>query len=70
MKNEPDADPVIAIDPGHGGKDPGSIGSDGTDEADLNLKIAKNPCYIFPCASQGKKPSKKRSVAGIKYEPK
>ncbi|MCR8980511.1 N-acetylmuramoyl-L-alanine amidase family protein [Brevibacillus laterosporus] len=47
MKNEPDADPVIAIDPGHGGKDPGSIGSDGTDEADLNLKIAKKTYSIF-----------------------
>ncbi|WP_268878079.1 N-acetylmuramoyl-L-alanine amidase [Brevibacillus sp. VP] len=58
------------MDPGHGGKDPGSIGSDGTDEADLNLKIAKNLFYIFPCANQGRKPSKKRSVAGIKYEPK
>ncbi|MED1664007.1 N-acetylmuramoyl-L-alanine amidase family protein [Brevibacillus laterosporus] len=47
MKNEPDADPVIAIDPGHGGKDPGSIGSDGTDEADLNLKIAKKLILYF-----------------------
>ncbi|MGG0757435.1 N-acetylmuramoyl-L-alanine amidase family protein [Brevibacillus laterosporus] len=42
------ADPVIAIDPGHGGKDPGSIGSDGTDEADLNLKIAKKLILYFP----------------------
>ncbi|XOS90823.1 N-acetylmuramoyl-L-alanine amidase family protein [Brevibacillus laterosporus] len=49
MKNEPDADPVIAIDPGHGGKDLGSIGSDGTDEADLNLKIAKTMLYFSMC---------------------
>lgn len=32
---------VIAIDPGHGGKDPGAIGSRGTREKDVVLKIAK-----------------------------
>lgn len=33
---------VIAIDPGHGGKDPGAIGSKGTREKDVVLKIAKH----------------------------
>ncbi|MBE5906003.1 MAG: N-acetylmuramoyl-L-alanine amidase [Lachnospiraceae bacterium] len=32
---------VIVIDPGHGGKDPGKIGSDGTMEKTLNLQVAK-----------------------------
>ncbi len=30
----------IAIDPGHGGSDPGKIGTGGTKEKDINLKIA------------------------------
>ncbi|WP_439743022.1 N-acetylmuramoyl-L-alanine amidase family protein [Bacillus pseudomycoides] len=33
---------VIVIDPGHGGNDPGSIGSKGTKEKDITLKTAKN----------------------------
>ena len=32
---------VIAIDPGHGGKDPGAIGPKGTKEKDVVMKIAK-----------------------------
>ena len=32
---------IIAIDPGHGGKDPGAIGSQGTHEKDVTLAIAK-----------------------------
>jgi len=31
---------TIVIDPGHGGKDPGAIGSDGTQEKDIVLSIA------------------------------
>lgn len=32
---------TIVVDPGHGGPDGGTIGTDGTEEADLNLAIAK-----------------------------
>ncbi len=32
---------VVAIDPGHGGKDPGAIGRNGTREKDVVLKIAR-----------------------------
>lgn len=32
---------VIAIDPGHGGKDPGAIGNQGTHEKDVTLAIAR-----------------------------
>lgn len=31
---------VIAIDPGHGGFDPGALGTNGADEKDINLAIA------------------------------
>jgi len=34
-------DVVIALDPGHGGKDPGALGRKGTREKDIVLKIAK-----------------------------
>lgn len=33
--------PVIVIDPGHGGKDPGAIGKRGTREKDITLKLAR-----------------------------
>ena len=32
---------IVVIDPGHGGKDPGAIGFNGTFEKDINLKFAK-----------------------------
>ncbi|WP_418152855.1 N-acetylmuramoyl-L-alanine amidase [Litorimonas sp. RW-G-Af-16] len=35
------AKPVIVIDPGHGGKDPGAIGSKGTHEKVITLSAAK-----------------------------
>ena len=34
-------DPVLIIDPGHGGEDGGAVAPDGTLEADLNLVIAQ-----------------------------
>lgn len=33
--------PVLIIDPGHGGEDGGAVAPDGTQEADVNLSIAK-----------------------------
>ena len=32
--------PVLVIDPGHGGFDPGAVASDGTAESQVNLKVA------------------------------
>ncbi|UJP06255.1 MAG: N-acetylmuramoyl-L-alanine amidase [Nitrosomonas sp.] len=32
---------IVAIDPGHGGKDPGAVGNQGTYEKDITLAIAK-----------------------------
>lgn len=42
-KIQPDAvrDVIVAIDPGHGGDDPGAIGNQGTREKDVVLKISK-----------------------------
>lgn len=37
----PRRDIVVAIDPGHGGQDPGAIGSHGTKEKDIVLSIAR-----------------------------
>lgn len=34
----------IAIDPGHGGSDPGAVGPNGLQEADVNLAICKHVC--------------------------
>lgn len=36
-----DRDVVIAVDAGHGGKDPGAIGRDGTEEKNVTLAIAR-----------------------------
>ena len=31
---------LVAVDPGHGGRDPGKVGADGQLEKDINLEIA------------------------------
>jgi len=36
----PQSQPVIAIDPGHGGRDPGAIGVDGIQEKDIVLSVS------------------------------
>jgi len=41
QKSQPRRDVVIAIDAGHGGKDPGAIGQKKTREKDVTLQIAK-----------------------------
>jgi N-acetylmuramoyl-L-alanine amidase len=49
LKNIPNADNdnnwsrkiTIAIDPGHGGEDPGALGASGSREKDITLKVAK-----------------------------
>jgi len=38
---QPQRDLVIAIDPGHGGKDPGALGRNGTLEKDIVLAVAR-----------------------------
>lgn len=38
---------IIAIDPGHGGFDPGALGTNGMDEKDLNLAIAQKLANIL-----------------------
>ncbi|OPY57624.1 MAG: N-acetylmuramoyl-L-alanine amidase AmiC precursor [Pelotomaculum sp. PtaU1.Bin035] len=38
---------VIAIDPGHGGSDPGAVGSGGTKEKEVNLDIARRVAKIL-----------------------
>lgn len=37
----------VCIDPGHGGRDPGAIGKNGTKEKDITLAIAKKLKYIL-----------------------
>jgi N-acetylmuramoyl-L-alanine amidase len=39
--------PVIIIDPGHGGKDPGAIGPDGLQEKVVVLRVAKELRHLF-----------------------
>ena len=40
MKIQEDNRKVIAVDPGHGGADPGMVGASGLEEKEINLKIA------------------------------
>ena len=40
----------IVIDAGHGGADPGKVGTDGTKESDINLAIAKELQALFTMA--------------------
>lgn len=44
---------VIAIDPGHGGFDPGALGHNGADEKDINLAIAHKLANILRQAGAG-----------------
>ena len=41
QRNKSKPEYVIALDPGHGGRDPGAIGKKGTREKDVTLSIAK-----------------------------
>lgn len=41
VSGKADANNLVVIDSGHGGKDPGKVGVNGVDEADVNLKIAQ-----------------------------
>ena len=44
----------VVIDAGHGGKDAGTIGVDGTNEKDINLQIALTLCdYLNVCGITG-----------------
>jgi N-acetylmuramoyl-L-alanine amidase len=45
--NVANKDIVIAIDAGHGGEDPGSIGPSGTYEKNITLQIAKRLAYLI-----------------------
>ena len=38
---------VVILDPGHGGWDPGKTGEKGSDEKDINLKIAENVKFLL-----------------------
>ncbi|MFU8797767.1 MAG: N-acetylmuramoyl-L-alanine amidase family protein, partial [Gammaproteobacteria bacterium] len=40
-------DVIIVIDPGHGGKDPGAVGPNGTREKDVTLAIARQLQYLL-----------------------
>ena len=41
VSGKADAGNLVVIDSGHGGKDPGKVGVNGVNEADVNLKIAQ-----------------------------
>lgn len=41
MENKEEAQKLIAIDPGHGGEDPGMIGVKGLEEKGINLEISR-----------------------------
>jgi N-acetylmuramoyl-L-alanine amidase len=47
---------VVALDPGHGGEDPGAIGPGGTREKDVVLKIAKMLSERINASSVGRNP--------------
>lgn len=40
-QSDPSGPPLVAIDPGHGGWDPGAVGPGGVQEKTINLQIAK-----------------------------
>ncbi|HHQ69159.1 MAG TPA: N-acetylmuramoyl-L-alanine amidase, partial [Halothiobacillaceae bacterium] len=50
-----DRDLVVVIDPGHGGRDPGAVGSGGTREKDVVLEISRRIEALFE-KKQGIKP--------------
>ena len=47
---------VVAIDPGHGGEDPGAIGPNGTREKDVVLSIARRLSTLINSQSMGGSP--------------
>lgn len=49
----------VCIDAGHGGRDPGAIGTRGTREAALNLRVAEKVASLF--SSYGQKPMMTRT---------
>lgn len=70
--------PVVVIDAGHGGEDGGAVAPDGTEEADVNLEVARRldvllrlmgrtPCCCatatFPSTMTAQPPSGRRRSA-------
>lgn len=47
VRKLPVRDIIVAIDPGHGGDDPGAIGRHGTREKDVVLRMAKRLAYLI-----------------------
>lgn len=44
--------PVVVIDAGHGGEDGGAVATDGTEEADINLAVAKRVDFLLRFAGE------------------